>query len=228
MKPSPPTAAMPMAMRASVTVSMAADTMGMLSWMFRVRRVVVSTDFGSTSDSAGRSRTSSNVSARRRSSRLRMRTYKRPHPRPSSRPAWFATSGAGDHRAGETCPAAPHRLPARPVARLLPLRPRRRRGRAGPAPLQPAQEYPEEHHPHPEEDVVAEAGGQARGLLDVRAEVEPEADPERRRDQGGGAVEEEELPVREPGVAGREVGGGPPGISPSRRPGSPPAPPPPW
>ena len=75
MNPSPPTAAMAMAMRASVTVSMAAETMGMLRWMLRVRRVDVSTDFGSTSDSAGRSRTSSNVSASLRSSRLSMRTY---------------------------------------------------------------------------------------------------------------------------------------------------------
>ena len=44
---------MAIAIRASVTVSIAAETIGMLSWMLRVRRVDVSTDFGRTSDSAG-------------------------------------------------------------------------------------------------------------------------------------------------------------------------------
>ena len=47
---------------ASVTVSMAADTIGMLSWIFGVRRAAVLTSFGRTLDSAGSSRTSSNVS----------------------------------------------------------------------------------------------------------------------------------------------------------------------
>ena len=92
--PSPPAAAMAIAMRASVTVSIAADTMGMLRVMLRVRRVDVSTDFGSTSDSAGRSRTSSNVSASRRSSRLSMWTYRRARAGPSRRAC------PADHRSG--------------------------------------------------------------------------------------------------------------------------------
>src|SRR5512137_1831312 len=74
MKPIPPLCAMAMAMRDSVTVSMAAETMGMLMVMLRVRRVAVSTDLGRMSDSAGSSSTSSNVSASFRSSRLSMRT----------------------------------------------------------------------------------------------------------------------------------------------------------
>ena len=49
-------------MRASVTVSIAAETTGTSSTIVRVRRVAVDTAFGSTDDSAGTRRTSSNVS----------------------------------------------------------------------------------------------------------------------------------------------------------------------
>jgi hypothetical protein len=53
---------MVMARRASVTVSMAAETMGIDSSMRGVRRVPVLTLTGRTLDSAGTSSTSSNVS----------------------------------------------------------------------------------------------------------------------------------------------------------------------
>ena len=58
----PPWRAIAMAMRASVTVSMAAETSGIRSVMLRVSRVLVSTSLGTTSDSDGCSSTSSNVS----------------------------------------------------------------------------------------------------------------------------------------------------------------------
>ena len=61
MTPMPPSRAMAMAMRYSVTVSMAALMMGMLSLMFFVRLVERSTSGGSTLLSAGTSSTSSNV-----------------------------------------------------------------------------------------------------------------------------------------------------------------------
>ncbi len=61
MIPMPPARAMAMARRASVTVSMAADTTGMASSMRGVRRLAVDTSAGSTADSAGTSSTSSNV-----------------------------------------------------------------------------------------------------------------------------------------------------------------------
>jgi len=59
MMPMPPSWAMAMARRASVTVSMAADTSGMRRSISRVSRVVVSTSLGMTSVSPGSSRTSS-------------------------------------------------------------------------------------------------------------------------------------------------------------------------
>ena len=52
----PPARARAMAIGASVTVSIAADTIGMASSMERVRRVRVSTSAGSTDDSAGTSK----------------------------------------------------------------------------------------------------------------------------------------------------------------------------
>jgi hypothetical protein len=61
MMPRPPARASAIAMRDSVTVSMAADTMGMASSIDGVRRVRVSTSVGSTADSAGTSSTSSKV-----------------------------------------------------------------------------------------------------------------------------------------------------------------------
>src|SRR5688500_5380030 len=48
-------------MRASVTVSIAAETIGISSAIVRVRRLAVTTSFGRTADSAGTSRTSSKV-----------------------------------------------------------------------------------------------------------------------------------------------------------------------
>src|SRR5262249_51881088 len=63
MKPIPPSWASAMARGASVTVSMAAETMGTLRAIRRVRRVVTSTSEGSTSDFCGTRRTSSKVRA---------------------------------------------------------------------------------------------------------------------------------------------------------------------
>ena len=60
--PMPPSRAMAMARRASVTVSMAADMSGMASAMSLVRRVEVDTCAGTTSDAAGTRQTSSKVS----------------------------------------------------------------------------------------------------------------------------------------------------------------------
>ena len=51
-----------MPIRASVTVSMAAETTGISSTIVRVSRLAVATSFGRTADSAGTSRTSSKVS----------------------------------------------------------------------------------------------------------------------------------------------------------------------
>ena len=62
MTPMPPICAIAIARRDSVTVSIAAETNGMLSVIPRVRRVFVSTWDGRTSEAAGSSRTSSKVS----------------------------------------------------------------------------------------------------------------------------------------------------------------------
>ena len=66
----PPDCAMAMARRLSVTVSIAAETRGMLRPISRVNRVAVSTWVGMTSDAAGCSKTSSKVSPSRISMRL--------------------------------------------------------------------------------------------------------------------------------------------------------------
>ena len=63
MNPIPPSWAMEMAVRPSVTVSIAALTSGMLSRRLRVSCALTSTWRGSTSLSAGKRRTSSKVSA---------------------------------------------------------------------------------------------------------------------------------------------------------------------
>src|SRR5262245_48934520 len=63
MMPIPPSCARAIARRASVTVSMAADTIGRFSCSFRVRRVLRETSRGRTREGAGRRRTSSKVSA---------------------------------------------------------------------------------------------------------------------------------------------------------------------
>ena len=60
--PMPPSRASAIAARASVTVSIAADTIGISSSIVRVRRVRVETSPGSTLDSDGTSSTSSKVS----------------------------------------------------------------------------------------------------------------------------------------------------------------------
>ena len=60
--PRPPSRASAIARRASVTVSIAAETTGMFSEIDGVSRVIVETSFGRTCDSAGRRSTSSNVS----------------------------------------------------------------------------------------------------------------------------------------------------------------------
>ena len=57
----PPACAMAIAIRASVTVSIAEEMIGMLSEIARVMRVRISTSDGSTSDGPGFSSTSSNV-----------------------------------------------------------------------------------------------------------------------------------------------------------------------
>ncbi len=61
MKPIPPSSARALAMTASVTVSMAADSSGMLSLMVLVRRVEMSVAAGCTADFPGISNTSSKV-----------------------------------------------------------------------------------------------------------------------------------------------------------------------
>src|SRR4051812_30828715 len=63
--PIPPSRASAIARRASVTVSIAAETIGISSAIVRVRRVAVRTSFGSTDASAGTRRTSSKVSPSR-------------------------------------------------------------------------------------------------------------------------------------------------------------------
>src|SRR5690606_16033338 len=62
--PTPPMRAMAMAIRASVTVSIAADTSGTLNRMFRDSCEEVSTSLGTMSDSSGKSSTSSKVMPR--------------------------------------------------------------------------------------------------------------------------------------------------------------------
>ena len=61
MTPRPPAWAMAMARRASVTVSMAAEMMGIESGIVRVMRVAVETSAGSTEDAPGFISTSSKV-----------------------------------------------------------------------------------------------------------------------------------------------------------------------
>jgi hypothetical protein len=51
--PMPPSRAIAIAIRASVTVSIAAESTGMVKPMFRVRRVLVLTRLGTMSDSPG-------------------------------------------------------------------------------------------------------------------------------------------------------------------------------
>src|SRR5690349_503790 len=63
--PIPPSRASAIARRASVTVSIAAETMGIARLMDGVNRARVETSFGRTCDSAGTRRTSSNVSPSR-------------------------------------------------------------------------------------------------------------------------------------------------------------------
>src|SRR5262245_9360887 len=85
------------ASRASVTVSMAADTTGIASSSSRVRRVRVETSFGSTSEAAGTSSTSSNASpslANLSSSARRRSTSIRPSSSPSKENSLASVSDA--------------------------------------------------------------------------------------------------------------------------------------
>ena len=82
----PPARASAIARRASVTVSIAAETTGIASSSSRVSRVRVETSFGSTSDDAGTSRTSSKARPSRAnlsSSARRRSTSTRPSSNPS-------------------------------------------------------------------------------------------------------------------------------------------------
>ncbi len=113
--------------------------------------------------------------------------------RPSG-PAPSAASSAGSWAAARCARRAPSALA--PVPRAGELGPRavqvlwrrRRLGRrlAAASPrLQPAQGQHHDHHRDGPEDVAAEALRLVGGGLDVRAEVEAQADPERRRDERG-------------------------------------------
>ena len=99
MIPSPPSCAMAIARRASVTVSIAAETSGMLSAIERVRRVFRDTSRGTTRECAGTSRTSSKVSAFR-TTRIELspmrknRLYPRRAPPRSRAPACARGRGA--------------------------------------------------------------------------------------------------------------------------------------
>src|SRR6185436_7157805 len=81
MMPMPPSCAMAIARRASVTVSMAAETSGMFSSSLRLRRVFREASRGRMREWAGRRRTSSKVSAfwitRMRSAYLAKQHYTR-------------------------------------------------------------------------------------------------------------------------------------------------------
>src|SRR5665647_455763 len=72
--PMPPSCAMAIASRASVTVSIAADTKGMFSSMLREKRVAREVSLGRTWENAGTNNMSSKVSALpiRRMSKLQM------------------------------------------------------------------------------------------------------------------------------------------------------------
>ena len=87
MMPRPPSCAMVMARRASVTVSMAAEIIGMPRRMRRVSWVDKSTSRGNTLECAGTRRTSSKVSA---SSRIRMGPTRNEGSTTLYRPAPFA------------------------------------------------------------------------------------------------------------------------------------------
>ena len=79
-KPIPPSCAIAIAMRASVTVSIAADTSGMFRRIRRDRRVETSASRGTTALAAGTSSTSSKVSpsASSRTSMTTSRSTKAP------------------------------------------------------------------------------------------------------------------------------------------------------
>ena len=62
MSPTPPASDIAIAISDSVTVSIAEEIIGTLSRCFEVKLVAVSTSLGTTCDSSGNRRTSSNVS----------------------------------------------------------------------------------------------------------------------------------------------------------------------
>ena len=92
----PPACAMAIAILASVTVSMAEATIGILSGMSRVMRVRMSASDGSSSDSPGFSSTSSKVSASRR-----VPLDFAPSPTPVARLAGLLDGTVGDRDARE-------------------------------------------------------------------------------------------------------------------------------
>lgn len=111
MTPMPPCWAMAIAMPSSVTVSMAEDIKGMFSSMVRVRRVRVDVWAGSTDDSAGSTRTSSNASA----SRMRaLKSVVQEEDVMPAGPRWSCVVGRLKSEPGAKRPsrplAGPHRL----------------------------------------------------------------------------------------------------------------------
>ena len=105
MIPMPPTRARAIASGASVTVSIAALTMGMFRRMRRVRRVVVSTCLGRTAERAGIKATSSNV----RPSSISLFNMSEASGRRGNRVAFCVSYSPGDGQAG---PCSRMRLPA--------------------------------------------------------------------------------------------------------------------
>ena len=130
--PIPPSWASAIAMSASVTVSIADDRIGMLSGISRVRKVRVSAWLGSTEDSSGCSRTSSNVSPSGMSE-ASLSWAISAHDRRSA-----IRQGAA-RRAPAPAPAAPLRRACARSSRCRTAR--RRRGRHRPA-LAPARSRP--------------------------------------------------------------------------------------
>src|SRR5438067_70639 len=225
MNPMPPACAMAIAVRASVTVSIAALTSGICSRRFRVSWALTSTCRGRTSLSAGSSRTSSNVraigrfgssiSAPTRSASvasrlpsgnarsLPLRTHIRPPLRASARPAARPRSGFSGAVAG----GAALRIGVGAAAAGD--------GGEGWGAATP-DSAADEGHGDPEDDDGKDDEDDADldflrvlpGLAEhaVLAGPVSEQHPARRRGAGGDAVVEEELPVGHPGGAGDEVG----------------------
>ena len=112
MMPSPPAWAMAMASRASVTVSIAAEMMGMERLIARVSRVAVETWAGSTEDAPGFISTSSKV----RYSGMMREDMCQPFGRKRIRGSWrLCLTPCGGPEQGNPAPA----LAAHPQTRLF-------------------------------------------------------------------------------------------------------------